>query len=438
VALAAAAHPSSPSPLVSVSELTPITTFGGDIVRIKAGPGGDFGNGLYAISRGAGDNSAIGAINRPGVIYRVDPATGKASVFFDLNTVLSQLEPGGNASNGLGVSTGLQNWYDITFDREGYFDGRPSMFVSSVSSTDPFKNGIFRIAPDGSFLGFFTQETQGASARITRAPSAILVPPTEQQSFLRGLIAGSGLSDPNTGFDALFFNANAFTPGQNVTPTSLPAGVAPLPGFNLGPQVGFTAANSDYVSPDYSGYTNFGTPAGGGIPAAPGQSGLQGIGGDLPIGSGAPGVFPPLNTTNIDLYPSITSDFRRIQDVGFDQYGYFSYGFPTTLRRQSVRVRPRHGTLGRGDSDRRGRDPSARPRPGPGDCDDRERGRWKYDHAEPGEPGRPHRPYRAQRPGDPLRRRFPHLRRDRFDQLRRLRALHHVLGRRHDHVRQRR
>ena len=36
-----------------------------------------------------------GAINRPGVIYRVDPATGKTSVFFDLNTVVSQLEPGG-------------------------------------------------------------------------------------------------------------------------------------------------------------------------------------------------------------------------------------------------------------------------------------------------------------------------------------------------------
>ena len=67
------------------TELTPISSFGGDIVRIQAGPGGAFGNDVYAISRGAGEN-ARRAVNRPGVIYRVDPATGKTSVFFDLNT----------------------------------------------------------------------------------------------------------------------------------------------------------------------------------------------------------------------------------------------------------------------------------------------------------------------------------------------------------------
>src|SRR5690242_5248015 len=37
------------APLTSVSELTPISAFGGDIVRIKAGPGGVFGSGVYAI-----------------------------------------------------------------------------------------------------------------------------------------------------------------------------------------------------------------------------------------------------------------------------------------------------------------------------------------------------------------------------------------------------
>src|SRR5581483_11834468 len=109
--------------------------------------------------------------NRPGVIYRVDPATGKASVFFDLNTVISQLEPGGNASNSLGNSTGLVNWYDISFDPEGYFDGRPSMFVASVDRQDPFKNAIYRIAPDGTFMGFFTAELDGLAAqKFTRAP----------------------------------------------------------------------------------------------------------------------------------------------------------------------------------------------------------------------------------------------------------------------------
>ena len=67
----------SPAPLTSVSQLTDSSSFGGDIVRIEAGPGGDFGKGVYAISRGGGAN--LNAINRPGVIYRVDPATGKAS-----------------------------------------------------------------------------------------------------------------------------------------------------------------------------------------------------------------------------------------------------------------------------------------------------------------------------------------------------------------------
>ena len=43
------------APITSVAELTPLSSFGGDIVRIKAGPGGVFGKGVYAISRGAGE-----------------------------------------------------------------------------------------------------------------------------------------------------------------------------------------------------------------------------------------------------------------------------------------------------------------------------------------------------------------------------------------------
>ena len=81
-----------------MAELTPLSSFGGDIVRIKAGPGGVFGKGVYAISRGAGGNT--GAVNRPGVIYRVDPATGKSSVFFDLNTVMNQLDPNALSTDG--------------------------------------------------------------------------------------------------------------------------------------------------------------------------------------------------------------------------------------------------------------------------------------------------------------------------------------------------
>src|SRR5271157_4881376 len=151
---------STSAPITSVAELTPLSSFGGDIVRLAAGPGGVFGNGLYAISRGAGGNTS--AVNRPGVIYRIDPATGQASVFFDLNTVLSQIDPnalatdGKNpAANSLGTSTGYVNWYDIAFDPEGNFDGSPTMFVASADLSDPSKNAIYMISPSGQFLGAF-------------------------------------------------------------------------------------------------------------------------------------------------------------------------------------------------------------------------------------------------------------------------------------------
>ena len=73
-----AAYPTQ-APVTTVNQLTPASSFGGDIVRIQAGPGGVFGNYVYAISRGAGEN--VGAVNRPGVIYRVDPATGNHERF---------------------------------------------------------------------------------------------------------------------------------------------------------------------------------------------------------------------------------------------------------------------------------------------------------------------------------------------------------------------
>ena len=129
IAITAGDLASSPAPITTVSQLTPISAFGNDVVRIKAGPGGEFGKGVYAISRGGGGNSLIpGTVNRPGVIYRVDPTTGQSMVFFDLNTVINQLQPGGTAANSLGFSTGLVNWYDIEFDPEGYFR-RPAVDV---------------------------------------------------------------------------------------------------------------------------------------------------------------------------------------------------------------------------------------------------------------------------------------------------------------------
>lgn len=315
----------------SVAQLTPISSFGNDIVHIQAGPGGDFGSGVYAISRGAGENA--NAINRPGVIYRVDPATGKASVFFDLNTVISQLEPGGNASNSAGAATGLVNWYSIAFDPEGYFDGRPSMFVTSIDRLDPNKNAIFRIGPDGSFMGMFVQfSNTGTASGFTRGPSSILVPPPEQQTFLRGMLVGDGFSASTEGFAALFFNANQFRPGTNLSGAALPPGVTAT-NLTFGPQVGITSASLEYPDSVYSAFTDFGTPGAGGIPAAPGLSGIQGLGGELLINNGTPIVttYTQAGAATPDTAAAIITPFRRFEDIAYDQYGYFSYGTTVTV-----------------------------------------------------------------------------------------------------------
>src|SRR5271157_1617902 len=327
-----ASNISTSAPITSVAELTPLSSFGGDIVRLAAGPGGVFGNGLYAISRGAGGNTD--AVNRPGVIYRIDPATGKASVFFDLNTVLSQIDPnalatdGKNpAANSLGTSTGYVNWYDIAFDPEGNFDGSPTMFVASADRSDPSKNAIYMISPSGKFLGAFVLMTDGlAATKFNINPTGMVIPGPEDQAFLRGLLAGSGISTTGGTFAGLFFNANAYSPGQTISNSTLPTGVSQT-GMNEGTIVGMTEANADYFSPVYSAFTDFGTPAAGGIPATPGYSGVQGSNGELLIGS-----FVPATTTSltIDQTGAVSTDLRRFEDIAFDHYGYFSQDIPLT------------------------------------------------------------------------------------------------------------
>jgi hypothetical protein len=397
------------APFDSVSQLTPASSFGGDIVRIRSGPGGVFGNDVYAISRGGGENLTnqtdptsaqaldnnttpptvtTPVINRPGVIYRVNPATGQTNIFFDLNTVISQIDAtkGTTAANSLGASTGLVNWYDITFDPEGYFDGKPSMFVSSVDRQDPAKNAIYQIAPDGTLIGVFANFSSGFAAnKLNVNPSAIVVPPPQDQSFLRGLIAGGGISSTGGAFSALFFNANAYTPGQDISSaslTQLPKGVQetgigePITAAQTpplvptttttsatgvttttntaftGPITGLTAANPDYASRVYGTFADFGTPAAAGIPAAPGLSGVQGLNGELLIGSGsstttaagvATAAVKPIglisttpepttisntstNSLIADQYGAIPTPIRRFQDISFDQYGYFAQG----------------------------------------------------------------------------------------------------------------
>ncbi|CAN5724029.1 hypothetical protein BH23PLA1_BH23PLA1_04440 [soil metagenome] len=322
-----AALTTTAAPFVSVSQLTPISQFGGNTVRIEAGPGGDFGKGIFAITRGINTGSQpITSVGRPGVIYRVDPATGESTLFFDLNTVVDQIQPGDTASTTAGVETGLVNWYDIAFDAEGFFDGLPSMFVSTVDRSNPLKNTIYRIAPDGTFLGLFIQfsGTQPAGG-LARRPSAILVPPVEQQQFLRGLIVADG--NPDRNFSALFFDANVFSPGQDIVGPVLPRG-AFRTDLDFGPEVGLTSANRNYLSRVYSAFTDFGIPGIPGFsPSFPGFSGVQGINGELLIGAGTPPVVASLNP---DLESAITTPFRRFQDITFDQYGYFSYGTTVT------------------------------------------------------------------------------------------------------------
>ncbi len=322
-----AALASSAAGFTSVSALTFNNAFGGDMVRIEAGPGGDFGKSVYAVSRGAGGNTA--AINRPGVIYRVDPATGKASIFFDLNTVLNA-----SASNSLGAETGLVNWYDIAFDPEGYFDGKTSMFVSTVDRTDPNKNVIFRIGSDGSFLGAFVQFTDGlGTGQFSRSPSAILAPPPEQQQFLRGLISGDGSGTGVGGFTGLYFNADLFRPGTDLSGPGLPTGVFTT-GLTLGPQTGLTSTSTsiDYGDLIYSTFTNFGDPGGPNSSPIPGLSGVQGISGALLINGGQNigFSFTDPDSASPDTAAAIITPFRRFQDITYDKYGYFSYGATVT------------------------------------------------------------------------------------------------------------
>ena len=292
------------------------------------------------------------AINRPGVIYRVDPATGQTSVFFDLNTVLSQTDPTDTtpstpAANSLGNESGLVNWYSMTFDPEGIFDGTPSLFVSSVDRSDPNKNIIFQISPSGTLIGVFVQMTDGlASQKFNLNPTAILVPPVDQQQFLSGMIAGSGISTTSGTFAALYFNASSYSPGQVISNSTLPTGVtqtnlgAPVlseilnnfgtgvtTGVATGPIVGLTSSNVYYGNQTFSVFTDFGTPSGGGISAVPGYSGVQGSNGDLLIGNTATSLAVSALT---DAQPAATTLFRRFYGIAFDQYGYFSQGMALT------------------------------------------------------------------------------------------------------------
>lgn len=341
VAVTGTAFDQSAAGFTSITQLANSAQFGGDIVRIQAGPGGDFGAGVYAISRGAGSNT--GAVNTPGVIYRVDTATGKASVFFDLNNMIQQLEkdPLANASTLVSNSSGLKNWYDISFDPEGYFFGRSAMLVSMADATDATKNAVYAIGSDGSLIGILAQFSDASTGKtFTVTPTATLVPGLEYQSKVRGLFTGNGTQNTTTGnWTALFFDANTYRPGQALNQTILPPGVFHT-NLTLGPQTGLTDSNAMYQNAIYSSFTNLEGGGAGGLPGATGLSGVQwttGTATGLMIGnqSGAQpyptslvttAALPAGLTTAVDTYGVSQASFRRLSDIAFDKFGSFSYG----------------------------------------------------------------------------------------------------------------
>ena len=349
VAVTQAPFDQSATGFTSVTQLTSASEFGGDIVRIQAGPGGDFGKGLYAISRGSGGNT--GAVDRPGVIYRVDPTTGKASTFFDLNDLIQKLHnnPAADASTVVTRASGLVNWYDIAFDPEGYFFGRSAMLVSMADSTDASKNRIYAIGSDGTLIGALVtfNEQSTINQLFTRTPTSIVVPPVEQQARLRGLFSGTGTQDANGDYVALYFDANVYRPGQDLNKPVLPPGVS-ITNLNLGPQVALTASNDiiGYSQQIFSVFSDLTARSAGGLPGVPGFSGIQGIDSGLFITPNPTGnsnvpfeqinlatIFTPPTSTVVDSYSIAQTPFRRFQDIAFDWYGYFSYGSlvdPTT------------------------------------------------------------------------------------------------------------
>ena len=194
--------------LTSVSELTPISSFGGDIVGSSPGRAASSATGLRdhprrgrrTASRGhdVGNTSpplrsVSSAVNDPGVIYRVDPATGKANVFFDLNTVISQIDLAATKGNSAGAATGLVNWYDITFDPEGYFDGKPSMFVSSVDLRRPGQERDLPDRPRRHLHGHVRRGLAGhLRTNLTVEPSSNPRPAGPGPVVPRGLLVSGG------------------------------------------------------------------------------------------------------------------------------------------------------------------------------------------------------------------------------------------------------
>ena len=195
-----------------------------------------------------------------------------------------------------------------------------------------------------------------SSLKFNISPTAILIPPVQDQSFLNGLIGGSGISSTGGTFAALYFQSSSYSPGQVISNASLPTGVSQTElgttgGHRSSPTVrhGRRGRSGDRPDrradrvqlrlhqPDLLGLHRFRHARCRRDPGAPGYSGVQGSDGELLIGDGItqPTTIPA--TGNTDTFGAVSTTFRRFESIAFDQYGYFSQSVGLTRRRPRAR-----------------------------------------------------------------------------------------------------
>ena len=166
-----------------------------------------------------------------------------------------------------------------------------------------------------------------AATKFNITPTAMIIPgPGGPVVHSRSLRRQWHQHDGWHGQRAFLPRPNAYSPGQTISNATLPTGVSQT-GMNLGTIVGMTEANADYISPVYSAFTDFGTPAAGGIPANPGESGVQGSNGELLIGSGLPATTTSLT---LDQAGAVSTDFAVCEDIALTITAYFSQDIPLT------------------------------------------------------------------------------------------------------------
>ena len=181
------------------------------------------------------------------------------------------------------------------------------------------------ISPSGQFLGAFVTLTQGlAATKFDVNPTGMVIPGPEDQQFLRGLIAGSGITTTGGTFAALFFNSNAYSPGQVISNGTLPKGVTPT-GNTSGNDRRSDRGERRLHLAGVFGLHRFRHAGRGRHSRSSGASGVQGSNGELLIGSVSTASTPTADQTG-----AVSSEIRRFEDIAFDQYGYFSQNVQLT------------------------------------------------------------------------------------------------------------